>query len=574
MLVKLPLRNAPEIEELTRIQSDPQSLEYHKFLTVSQFRARYAPLPATVKQAVLTLRASGLRVTKIDSQLLHVSAPAANVERAFGIRLGLTRNADGGLEAVADRAPIVPAGLAILNATVVGLTYHIAPRPQLRRLAPIGQNRYAPTGQYWFDDLKQAYSYPSYSPFNGKGQTIATVGESDFSDSDAALYFNSELLGGPNGLAPAPKLKHLQLGGLPFDPSSGLSDEANVDTQQSGGSAPGATIVGVNVPSRGQGFLYGYSVIVDDNTIDIVSTSYTECELFFTPAYNNGIDETKILKAYHELFLQGNAQGITFVFSSGDDSGLACPEVGYFSAPGNGKVYKDVAGTSSWSDDPSVTSVGGTNLLTSFIKDKLTSTYIRESAYHDTVLGPIDPYGTGNGIGNAIWGSGGGPSVVFAKPWYQNFVTTGSAMRVDPDISMQMGGCPYEVNDQNQQVPVKCGSDDSASIAFVGGTAYAFIGTSLSAPEFAGLLAVLEQSQGNVRFGNVNGYIYRLAQTNSIVGGTVFHQGIPGSNGVVQVGPGELGYNQILGVGTPFANDFALLPYAPLAGNPQTPSNP
>ncbi len=577
LLVKLPLRNAGELETLTRLQSDPRSAVYHRFISVAQFRARYAPTPGTLKQAVAALEGSGFSVRKADSQLLHVDAPVAAIERALGIRLGVVQDAAGRRRIAAARGAMhLPKMLAALGASLVGLQYAVRPRPQLRMLAPLDpHNRYSNHGDYWFDDLKEAYSYPAYTPFNGKGVTIATVGESDFSDSDAALYFNHELLGGGNALAPAPALLHLGLGGLPFDPTTTISDEANLDVQQAGGSAPGATIVGVGVPSAFEGFLYGYSAIDELNTVDIVSTSYGECELFYTPAYNNGIDQTSILRAYHDLFLQGNAQGITFVFSSGDDGGLACPQPEYLLKPGTGTVYADRPGTSIWSDDPSATSVGGTNLQTSSIPGKLTSTYQSENAFHDTVLGPIDPYGVGNSIGNAIWGSGGGPSTIFKQPWYQELVQTGSSMRVDPDIAMHMGGCPLEFDDQHNPVPVQCGKADSGVIGYVGGTAYGFIGTSASAPEFAGLLAVLEQSQGNVRLGNVNGYLYELARTNTIVGGRhPYRQGIPGNNGVVVVKPGQLGYNQILGVGTPIANDFLLLPFAPPAGDPQTTGNP
>jgi hypothetical protein len=43
---------------------------------------------------------------------------------------------------------------------------------------------------------------------------------------------------------------------------------------------------------------------------------------------------------------------------------------------------------------------------------------------------------------------------------------------------------------------------------------------------------------------------------------------------VIDVPKGQLGYNPIVGVGTPIATDFLLLPFAPPAGDPQTPSNP
>jgi subtilase family serine protease len=498
LLVKLPLRNLGELEDLTRVQSDPLSPQYHRFLSVAQFRARYSPLPSAVGRALTVLHANGLAVTAVDSQFIHVLAPAAAVERALHVRLGIAVDDERRQRIAADRALTLPAELSALNAVVAGLDYHRAPRPQLRRAA--ADNRLGRTGQYWFDDLKEAYTYPSYTPFNGGGVTIATVGYSDFSDSDAAAYFHHERLGGSGELAPEPATLHLDLGGVPFDPTLGSSVEADIDVQQAGGSAPGATIVGVSVPS-GEGFLYGYAEIIENDSADIVSTSYGGCELFYTAAYNDGVGQTKILQAYHELFLQGNAEGMTFVFSSGDDAGTPCPQLAYFAQPQSGKTFKDVPGTSYWSSDPNATSVGGTDLITSYVPGKLTSTYVRESAFRDPI-GPNDPYGEGNSIGNASWGSGGGSSVIFAKPWYQNLVSTGATMRSDPDVAMQMGGCPYF----GPTIAVKCHSDDGASFAVIGNALSAYIGTSLSAPEFAGLLAVLEQAQGNVRFGNVNGY--------------------------------------------------------------------
>ena len=53
-----------------------------------------------------------------------------------------------------------------------------------------------------------------------------------------------------------------------------------------------------------------------------------------------------------------------------------------------------------------------------------------------------------------------------------------------------------------------------------------------------------------------------------------FHQGIPGYNGVVVTTASESGYSPILGVGTPYTENFLGFPSDPLAGNPQTPSNP
>ena len=102
-------------------------------------------------------------------------------------------------------------------------------------------------------------------------------------------------------------------------------------------------------------------------------------------------------------------------------------------------------------------------------------------------------------------------------------------------------------------------------ITAIGGGFFQLIGTSASAPEFAGLLAVQEQTLGS-RVGNANGDIYLLAAT---AGDAVFRHP-PGNNGY----PTHGDYDYVLGNGTPHAAFFALQPFAPRAGDPQTPTNP
>lgn len=572
-MVHLPLRNRAQLEKMVNLQSDPKSPLYRHWLTPAQFRANFGPSPAAISAATAALKAQGLTITRVDSQMIHVRGTASAVQRAFNVHLGNVRGREGELRLAAREAPTVPAALAAQNATVVGLAYTVPPKPDS---VAVPLNRYGSTGPYWFDDLKQAYDYPAYPTLDGSGVTIATVGYSDFSSEDARLYFNHELLGlAKSDLAPAPVPKHLAFpGSEKFNAESGTSEEADLDVQQAAGSAPGATVVGIAAPTYGEGFLFAYSFIIDENFADIVSTSYGECELFYTPAYNFGSDYTPILLAYHDLFLQGNSQGITFLFSSGDDSGRTCPEPGYINNPGAGKVYKDVPGTSIWSDDPDVTSVGGTNLQTTPNPNPnatplpvSASKYVSENANADVVVGTYDPYGTGNFIDNGLWGSGGGASAIFPAPSYQAGSNTGSMMRVSPDVAMHMGGCPY----YGKSVTVKCNKNDSADVAVVGGEYVGLIGTSASSPEFAGVLAVAEQATGGLRFGNANVLIYELAAAQSTY--NAFHQGEPGWNGVVTTGMAP-GYNPIIGNGTPDVRNFIGLPFAVPAGNPQTPTNP
>jgi len=285
-----------------------------------------------------------------------------------------------------------------------------------------------------------------------------------------------------------------------------------------------------------------------------VSTSFGLCELYFLPSYNQGQDFTYYMTMFHDLFLQGNAQGITFVESSGDNGaqGGECTDLS-----GENAVF----GVSMWANDPNVTGVGGTNLATSSIPNSLQSTYVGENAYSDA-------YAPGQGFANgAIWGSGGGVSTFWNKPLYQYLVNTGARMRTVPDVSLMMGGCPVGA-------APPCGtsaiaSQRSAFVTALEGGLYLFIGTSGSSPEFAGLQAIQDEMLGG-RAGNVNYLLYALAALGTAGHGPIFHNNIPGNNGY----PSHKGYNYVVGNGTLYGSQYALQPFGPIAGDPQTPSNP
>jgi len=555
--VALPLRNEAELDELIALQGDENSPIYHHFLSPEQFAARYGPSPEAFNIAIRDLRAHGFAVGNFSTDSFEVRGTVAQVESTFGVHV--EPQARFGAQGLVVRTPLqLTPGLRAVNATILRLDAIPLPKPDSVWL-PLPQNINGKYGAYWFADLKEAYHDVSYKVDRGVGAHIATLGDSDFSTSDAKLYFSDYGLG-TGELGPEPSVSHLTYAGYsPFNPNSNTSFEANLDVQQAGGAAPGASITGVSVAA--DNFLGAYSALVKGNKYDIISTSYGGCELFYTAAYGGA---SSGLKAYNNVFKQGNAQGITFVFSSGDSSGLPCPQIGYFGKKTT-TLFKDVAAADYWASDPNVTGVGGTNLQTSYTKGSYASTYVAETEYADTI-GKYDPYSTGNYVSNAIWGSGGGVSVIWAKPSYQTKFTTVSHRSV-PDVAMDMGGC--------LQSTWKCGTGNVPGIGVlvvaVGGKLYGAGGTSASAPAFAGLLAV-KVGECKCRLGNANSYIYAEAAANST--GKYFHEGIPGHNGVVTVAKGKLGYNTITGVGSPIDTNFLKLPSAAFAGTPGSASNP
>ena len=562
--VYLRTRNQAGLDALLTAQHTPGNALYRKWITPQEFKSRFGPRPEDVARVTEVLSSYGLAVTGVHSHGLHVQGPARAVENAFGVALSNTVTAGGHPRMMANGRMNLPTALREVGAQVTGFSPTIRTRVHARRVkGKIPDNRLSPDGGYWFDDLKQAYKFPSYKNLTGKGRTIAIVIPSDFLDSDIKAYFKHEKLA-------APKVLRRPLnGGTPFDPNSGNSLEAGLDIQQAGGMAPNATIVVYNLADfSDDSVIGGYVQIVEDNVADIVNSSFGESELFFTAEYNDGTDFTGLLQVYEDIFKQGNSQGITFVASSGDNGALDAPALSYFTDEPTDPPH--VAGSyvqtiESPASSPSVTSVGGTNLVTTFNPPSLESKYVSENADPDPLIDE-DPFGTGNLVTGGVWGGGGGPSLFFSKPIYQRLVKTGSNMRTIPDISGHMGGCPVDTLGD-------CGPHRSFVIEAFAGELVGVIGTSASSPDFAGILALKEENLGGIRLGNENFDIYALAALQQLAGPLVkiYRQNISGSNGVFNTHPG---YDLVLGNGTPIVKNFVLAPNVPSAGDPQTPSNP
>jgi kumamolisin len=223
--------------------------------------------------------------------------------------------------------------------------------------------------------------------------------------------------------------------------------------------------------------------------------------------------------------------------------------------------------------------VGGTNLTTTATPGVDDATYSAENANYDPRVPAefdLSPTSTVY-VNNNTWGSGGGYSAFFGKPAYQGLVDTGSNQyRAVPDVSMMMGGCPTDADMSQQnckQLP------RSAALIWVAGAIHMLAGTSVSAPELAGVLALTIQLNGG-RLGNVNPLIYSLSALQTIAGGVnappsfqFFHRGITGDNNLYKVVPGQA-YSTVLGNSTLNVKNFLLLQQADPAGAPDTPTNP
>lgn len=563
--IYLPLRDRAATEAfLTELQT-PGSATYHKWLTPAQFNERFGPQASTIDAITRELAAYGLKVTEVRTHSLHVSGSAAAVEAAVGARLSMGHFSSGRQALVAESSLRLAPSLQAAGAMITAFSGTIHMRKTNAAMAGSPANRESPAGGYWFDDLKQAYAYPSFRKLTGKGVTIGILMTPGYNPPDVANYFAHENV-------PTPNITTVNVdGGAPYDPTNPFnSSETFLDIEQSGGMAPQANIILYNMPDLTDDAVFaGLTQIIETNSADVVNMSFGGFEVGYTAAYNGGVDLTGVLGLFDDFFMEGNALGITWVSSSGDLGALQAPPAVCFEASPPVPCGPMQLSINTPSSSPHVTAVGGTNLLTTFDAsnpDDLNSAYVRENADFDPLVADIFFGTTATG---EIWGSGGGISIFYKKPVYQDLVSqkflpkSAKKWRTVPDVSLHMGGCPAGTLGV-------CPPDRSFDWVGINGGFFGFVGTSASSPDFAGLLALKIESEGS-RLGNENFDIYSLAAAQAAGGDKVYRQDIPGNNGFYSTAPG---YNLVLGNGTVIGTHFVRGPALPAAGVPQTPSNP
>ena len=571
--VYLPLRNVSQLQTLLTAQQTVGSPSYHQWLTPAQFNKQYAPTADAVTKVSTALQAQGLTVVGSSGTIIHVAGTAGAVNKAFSTTLKNIKIGGGPVSMVAQTSLRLPSVLSAAGANVA--RFSGTPRMQVHVSKVSPANRTSAAGGYFYNDLKQAYGYPSYQAYDGTGASIAVVIDADPKDSDVAAMFSAQNFATTAG-KPAPTITHVY---TPFGTTAGYNqtsgdvDEADLDVQQMIGGAPGAKVSVFVISSLSDDDImtaYSYAVNQGGNAYQAINSSFGECEQFYEAAFNGGTDYTYILADYDQIFMQGNAEGITFVASSGDSAGLGCVPSGYFGTANGGTSptapFRFTPGIESPASSAYVTAVGGTNLITSYTAGNLNSTYLAENAYGDPETN-MDPYSVGYKVSGGYWGAGGGVSQISAAPANQALVNTGSTtFRTTPDLGMQVGGCPGGIS------VTPCGPNRSYVITYISGAADGLIGTSVASPEFVGALALYIQKNGG-GVGNVNPYLYAQAAAQNAGGPTVFNRYIPGFNGQFTTAYPGANYDYSVGNGTPqVANLFGL--GTALAGTPQTASNP
>jgi subtilase family serine protease len=330
LAITLPLHHEPMLDALLRDLQDPRSPDFHRFLSVSDFTNRFGPTQAEYAALRGFAAAHGLQVraTAPNRFVLDVQAPAATVEQAFGIHLGLYRHADGRVFFAPDREPTMDVPMPVLH--ISGLDNAAPPaarsprgaHPERIVQAPgIGAAGSGPGGNYTATDIRVAY-YGNGS-LTGAGQIVGLVEFGGYNIADIQSYFS--------GLGQSLKVPvvGISVDGISLTCTGTCDDyEQAIDVEQTIGMAPGLQQVSFYA---GNTVIDILNRIATDNTAKQISSSYG------WPA--DAANEDPVYKEYA-------AQGQTFVDGSGDD-GYELQQGGVWPA-----------------DDANVTGVGGTDLTT------------------------------------------------------------------------------------------------------------------------------------------------------------------------------------------------------------------
>ena len=401
--------------------------------------------------------------------------------------------------------------------------------------------------------LRQAYNvWPLYRKgITGTGETIVIVDSygsptirHDLGVFDAAYH-----------LSAPPSLKVIQPAGtvsayVPNNNRAGWAGETTLDVEYAHAMAPGANILLVETPTSENEGTTGFPQIVtaeeyvlNNHLGDVISQSFSATEQTF-PTAQALLD---LRTAYVDAAEPANS--VTVLAASGD-SGAADVEF-------NQTTYYGFPVTS-WPDsDPLVTGIGGTQLHLSATGNHTAP----DNVWNDTYEPAANLYVDGGAGPNALAG-GGGKSVIFERPSYQDGVAKiVGPHRGVPDISMS-AACDGAVNTYQ---------------SFGGQAAgwYPTCGTSEATPLFAGVIALADQVAGHP-LGLINPALYAMSAAHApgivdVVKGNNTVSFTQGGKLVTVPGYQALpGYDLASGVGTVNAAKFVPELVAAVASTPSS----
>jgi subtilase family serine protease len=601
MTAVLALHDAAGAEALATAVSDPSSPQYGKHMKAAVWRSRFAPTDADVSKVTTWLKSQGFTIGTIPAnhRFVSFSGATAQAEKAFATDLQVfdkngkhvsapatttsipaalagTVVGIGGLDSSARRSParagtaetparsastapvspvspndVLPPPLAVFKNAQPCSAYYgekaapSVPQPLAKPLtyAPCGYKPAQLRGAYGIDNsLKAGY--------DGRGTTIAVV--------DA--YASPTILADAQTYARRNDPRH-PLRSYQFSQSLSASYTFTEDCSAAGWYGEETLDVeAVHAMAPAANILYAGAASCQNTDINAAVNSVVDNDLaqVITNSYGSTGEPTLVadFAEEHQTFIQAAAQGISVLFSSGDN--------------GDEIVNTGIRQVDYAASDPFVTAVGGTALAVG-----KNNNYLFEqgwgtgrSALTNGKWDPLPP--------TYLYGGAGGTSQLFIQPDYQKAAVPASIAnyfgqgphRAVPDIAM--------VGDTNTGFLV--GQSQTFPDGTIRYSEYRIGGTSLSSPLLAGVVAVADQVNGG-SLGFLNPKLYQLIGTEafrdvdhgrSVTDGVVRVDYINGlddtqglrttlrtlnQTGTIYTRPG---YDDVTGVGSPNGVSFLL----------------
>jgi kumamolisin len=482
IVLVLPHSNQAALDNLLLELYDPSSPSYRQFLTVEQFTNRFGPSQEDYDAVTSFAQAHGFTVvgTSSNRMNLDVTGQVANIEEAFHVTMGVYQHPTENRTFYSpDREPTPDLAVGLWH--ISGLDNYSIPQPALVRrnpgVTPDATTGSCPSASFCGSDMRAAYYGGTLT---GAGQSLGLLEYYGTDLADLTTYFKNAHQTNNVPIV----LKSTDGTSTSCLASAGCDDtEQTIDMTQALGMAPGLSSLVMYVGSTDSAIFNGMATASPLNAQ--LSSSWT-----WSPA-----DPSTANPYFQEFAAQGQN-----LFQAAGDSGAWKTNSTIFPA-----------------DDAYLTSVGGTDLVTSSAGGSWSS--------------------------ETTWANGGGgiSPDKYAIPSWQTATAAGCSKcsktyRNAPDVSANSNYTFYVCADQTT-----C-------------TANSYGGTSFAAPMWAGYLALANQqslANGGTALGFINPTLYTIGLGSSYT--SDFHDITGGSNGY----SATTGYDLATGWGSP--NGAALI---------------
>jgi Pro-kumamolisin, activation domain/Fibronectin type III domain/IPT/TIG domain len=422
--ISLKPRNDKAVTQFIAAVTNKNSPTYHDYLPAGQYRSRFGPTTATIDAVEAQLRSDGLHVSGVSANGLMVTftGSTARIEAAFHTGLESYRLASGAKGTATTSAVRFPSTMARFVSGIVGLDNMATEQPQYIRPGSVSKKPAAAktakfthpagsptpctlattdaTGAGGLTDDQIAHAYGAFGEYSagdfGQGQHIALFEQEPFEKSDIKT-FDTCYFGSTAAAAMQNRLSVVPVdGGQLAGPGGG---EALLDIEDVSAMAPQANIDVYEAPPTTYGTIDDYTQMVDNDTDQIISSSWALCEQLVQFA-EPGIQEQE-----NYDFQQAAAQGQTVFAAAGDTGDDSCNGQRFIEPP-TGQNFLSLLDPAS---QPYVVSAGGT-----------------------TINDATEPPAEAVWDDGAAWGAGGGGiSESWAMPSWQQKVTDTTANQDD-----------------------------------------------------------------------------------------------------------------------------------------------